>query len=79
MKKKVLRRMFLNTLVVYPTIYLIKCFVSWGFTNPFQWILEIPTQSDAYRFFVFCGMVGIFGLNAFLSFCYIENEILEND
>lgn len=74
MKKKVLKRMLLNTLVLYPIIYLIKCFICWGFTNPFQWFLDIPTEDDAYRLLVFSGWLSYFFLNAQISAMYIEEK-----
>lgn len=74
MKNKVLKRMFLNTLILYPTVYLIKCFVCWGFTNPFQWLLDIPTEDDAYRFSVFFSWIMYFALNAMFSAIYIEEK-----
>ena len=74
MKNKVLKRMFLNTLVLYPTLYLINCFVFWRFSNPFQWFLDIPTEDYAYRFFVFLGWIVYVLLNALNSAVYIAEK-----
>jgi len=74
MKKKVLKRMLLNTLILYPTAYLIKCYLEWDFTHPFQWILNIPTADEEYRKYI----LGIYLLyvfvNAIGSAVYLENK-----
>ncbi len=39
----------------YLIVYLIRSFIIWQFNNPFQWIIDIPTEGREYRMVVlFC-------------------------
>lgn len=38
----------INTLV-WTLCYLIKTFIIWSITNPFQWLIDIPTYSREER------------------------------
>jgi hypothetical protein len=78
MIKKILKRMFLNTLVLYPTAYLVKCYIEWDFTHPFQWILNIPTATEDHRKFILGMYVLYVLLNAILSSVYVQ-EVKENE
>jgi len=41
--------------ITYVIAYLIKTFVIWEFTNPLQWIIDIPEYTDIFRgFMLFC-------------------------
>jgi len=43
------------TIILYFIVYFIKSFIIWDFTNPFQWIIDIPTYEDGDRFLIlFC-------------------------
>ncbi len=74
MIKKIIKRMFLNTLVLYPTAYLVKCYIEWDFTHPFQWILNIPTDTEDHRKFILGMYVLYVIVNAMVSAVYLENK-----
>lgn len=60
MKKAIAYTLMLN-LCIYIVVYLIRTFVIWEFTNPIQWIIDIPIYSNFDR-----------GLGLFcISFCQI--------
>lgn len=40
------------TISIYFIIYVLFSFVLWEIRNPFQWIIDIPTQDYYYRAFV---------------------------
>jgi hypothetical protein len=37
------------TIILYTIVYLIKSFVIWDLTNPFQWIIDIPKYDAEQR------------------------------
>ena len=50
-KKIILYNSLLN-FVEYTIVYFIKSFIIWEFTNPFQWIINMPTYSEGTRFMI---------------------------
>ncbi len=50
--KKIQSMLVFNS-IVYWSVYLIKSFVIWKFTNPFQWIVDIPTNTNDERLGIF--------------------------
>lgn len=36
--------------ILYILVYLIKTFCIWEFTNPFQWVVDLPTYDSGGRF-----------------------------
>ena len=74
MKKKVLMRMFLNTLILYSIVYLVTCFIKWEIFHPFQWIIDIPTKTRAYRTNVFFSCFFYTLTNAVLTHFYIADK-----
>lgn len=48
-------RLSINVLV-YTLFYLVKAFVIWRFTNPFQWIIDMPTYTGEMRFGILAGI-----------------------
>jgi hypothetical protein len=61
------------TLLLYTVVYLIKSFVIWEFTNPIQWIIDIPKCSNEDRFLGLC----MFAFWQYLQIFVISN-ILED-
>ena len=56
--KMVATRMLRNTIVIYTVIYIATVFITWGFYNPFQCIIDIPTYGEGTRFCIlFYGMI----------------------
>ena len=49
---KTIKIQFSITTFFYTAVYLFKTFVIWEFTNPFQWIIDIPTYTDFNRFMI---------------------------
>lgn len=81
MKKKVLKIMSLNTLVLYVLCYLIKTFVIWELTNPFQWILDLPVRDETYRVMTLLSIFAWTVFNAIISTAFFINfgNTKEND
>ena len=54
MKKvvSIIKRQILLTLFIYLVVYLFTTFVIWEFTNPFQWLINLPTYSNEDRMFI---------------------------
>lgn len=52
-----LRRHFIFTISLYTFIYLFKVFADFYFSNPFQWIIDIPTYKDEDRGFILFGFL----------------------
>lgn len=50
--KKVMLYHWVIVIVEYLTVYLIASFVKWELSNPFQWIIEIPTYTGGTRFMI---------------------------
>ena len=38
--------MFIINSVIYWFIYIVKSFIEWDLSNPFQWILDLPYDYD---------------------------------
>jgi hypothetical protein len=61
MKNKKLRealiRHFIFTISLYTFIYLFKVFTDFYFSNPFQWIIDIPTYKNEDRGFILFGFL----------------------
>lgn len=49
MIKKILTGQLI-TFALYTVVYLVKSFVLWEFTNPFDWIINLPTYLPEVRF-----------------------------
>jgi len=49
MNNDLIKAMFITNIITYLGIYLIKTFVMWELTNPFQWIIDLPTYDSAHR------------------------------
>ncbi len=47
--KKTLFVNFQLNLSIYTIVYLIKTFIIWKFTNPFLWIINIPSYPNEIR------------------------------
>ena len=47
--KRVLKAHILQTAVLYGVAYIVWTFIVWGFTNPLQWIMDVPTYSEDGR------------------------------
>jgi len=74
MKKRVLIRMFLNTLILYSIVYLVTCFIKWEIFHPFQWVIDIPTKTGTYRTNVFFCWFFYTLTNAGLTYFYISDK-----
>lgn len=55
--RKVLLTHWLTNLIIYTFVYLFKTFVIWEFTNPFQWIIDIPKYSLEDRGLLLTGII----------------------
>lgn len=55
--KEALIRHFIFTISLYTFIYLFKVFVDFHFSNPFQWIIDIPTYKSEDRGFILFGFL----------------------
>jgi len=40
------------TALIYATVYLLKSFIIWKFTNPFFWIINLGTFGEGTRFLI---------------------------
>jgi hypothetical protein len=49
MKTKYILKHISISVIVYAIIYLVRAFVIWDLTNPFQWIIDIPIYSEDTR------------------------------
>jgi hypothetical protein len=56
------------TLSIYVASYLIKTFVLWRFTNPLQWIIDIPNYSQDDRATILCFYIIYQALIALFTF-----------
>jgi len=50
--KKVILYNWLIIALEYTIVYLVKTFIIWEFTNPFQWIIDLPTCTEGMRFMI---------------------------
>lgn len=73
MINKIKNYLILNN-AIYWSVYLIKTFCIWEFTNPFQWIIDIPIEDFEYRLMLVCA-IPLYQL--FISMClmfYYEHK-----
>lgn len=42
------------TAIVYTIVYILKSFIIWEFTNPIQWIINLPIYDEHTRFIILC-------------------------
>ncbi len=47
--KKLILLNFVTNVCVYLTVYLLKTLTIWEFTNPFNWMMNIPNWSPENR------------------------------
>lgn len=47
---KALKLFFIVNFTVYFSFYFIGAFIMWELTNPFQWVINLPTASSEDRF-----------------------------
>jgi hypothetical protein len=59
------------TAIIYATVYLLKSFIIWKFTNPFLWIINLGYYSSEDRFFL---LICFLFYYAILSIIIIENR-----
>lgn len=48
MKSKIIRHFFI-TIEIYTIVYFVKSFLTFEFTNPFKWIIDLPTYLPEVR------------------------------
>lgn len=58
--------------ICYTIYYLIKTFVIWKFTNPFDWIINIPNYTNDDRGTIIGGIIIIYTFTTI--FVYIQKE-----
>lgn len=71
-KTALLRNSGLNVLE-YTLVYLVKSFVIWEFTNPFQWIIDIPTYQPDTRGLILFAIALWQGIQ--IMFCWPGTEL----
>lgn len=72
LQKKAIKTFVMVVSSIQWTYYAGKTFVIWEFTNPFQWIVDIPTYDQNTR----CMMCvfGVFYLVIVYFFCHLYHE-----
>jgi len=63
-----------TTAILYVLVYLIKSFVIWKFTNPIQWILDMPTYSDEQRLLILFSWMCYTGMSYLLIYQIIDQN-----
>lgn len=64
------------TTIVYIIIYLMKSFITWNLTNPFQWIIDIPTYDSVDRFLILIFMLFYLIINNVISYNIVTEKKL---
>jgi Na+-driven multidrug efflux pump len=52
MAKKILAYNLLVSACIYAVVYLFKSFIIWDFTNPIQWVIDIPSYRESVRLLI---------------------------
>lgn len=47
--KTIIKRSLFVSLIIWTAVYFIKTFIIWEFTNPFQWLIDIPNYTQEVR------------------------------
>lgn len=74
--KRIFFIMQITTVIFYTVIYLLKSFVIWKFTNPFNWLIAIPSYDSTGRLTV----LGILFIYYFfvIAFAVVATEPKKN-
>lgn len=59
----------------YTFVYLVKSFCIWNFTNPFQWIIELPNYASEERFVILFFLVAWQVLQIILLKYYFKQQL----
>lgn len=65
-------------LITYMSMYLIKTFLVWEFTNPFWWILELPDYSSLTRFIILFYVLLIYFISKGMESRIKDEEIMKH-
>jgi len=56
--KEVIKLNLMFNITEYTIVYLFKTFIIWEFTNPFNWIINLPSYDGVIRFgILFCILI----------------------
>ena len=65
------------TTMLYTIIYLFKSFIVWNLTNPFQWIINIPTYDGVDRFMILFFVLFYLFMNNVVSYNIVTKGKLD--
>lgn len=66
------------TVCVWTIIYLFKTWVIWEFTNPFNWIIAIPTYDQGDRAGILIGVLMYQGIQMTVAYNVMKKDVKED-
>ena len=77
--KKIFLTQWLITTSLYVFIYLCKTFIYLEFTNPFQWIVDLPKYSVETRSEILCAILLYYGGGVFFLWLWYSSHKTEKE